>query len=125
MTQIGFLPGSTQGNQTRVYRNVFSGFDYKPAAATMPIDLTALVTVKYRAANSPNAVTESVTPRGISVDLTQFFSEAIVPGSVNFALGGKTYFDRLGSLYYDLDIATGAAIMAGSINYQSGESLLT
>ena len=125
VTQIGFLPGSTQGNQTRVYRNVFSGFDYKPAAATMPIDLTALVTVKYRAANSPNAVTESITPRGISVDLTQFFSEAIVPGSVNFALGGKTYFDRLGSLYYDLDIATGAAIMAGSINYQSGEALLT
>jgi len=89
VTQIGFLPGGTQGNQTPVYRNVFAGFEYKPAAATMPIDLSALVTVKYRAANSPNAVTESITPRGISVDLTQYFSEAIVPGSVNFRWGAR------------------------------------
>ena len=55
------------------------------------------------------------------VDITSNYNETIVPGSINFTFGGKTYFDRLGSLYYDLHVNTGAATRAGTINYQTGQ----
>lgn len=61
----------------------------------------------------------------LGLDLTPGYAEPIVPGSINFALGGKTYFDRLGSLYCDLDVTTGAATSAGSINYSTGETALS
>lgn len=44
----------------------------------------------------------------------------IAPGAVNFTRGNKTYFDRWGSLYTDLNTATGSAVSSGVINYQTG-----
>jgi hypothetical protein len=44
---------------------------------------------------------------------------------VNFTLGGKTYFDRAGSLYTDLDPATGAALLAGTYDYATNVASLT
>lgn len=119
--------GSSGGTATNsnpaipIYRNVFRGFDYIPAGATMPVDDTALVTVKYRATTSNTVVTEDLTPGNPRADITSNYNESIVPGSINFVFGGKTYFDRLGSLYYDLQVNTGAATRAGTINYQTGQ----
>ena len=50
---------------------------------------------------------------------------AIVPGSVMFTLGGKTHVDRSGSIYTDLDAATGSGRVVGSISYDSGEVTLS
>ena len=57
----------------------------------------------------------------LKFDLTHQYSENIVPGSINFTLGNRTYFDRAANLYYNLDVATGNATKSGTINYQSGE----
>ncbi len=70
-------------------------------------------------------VSEGFTASALALDLTPSFAENIVPGSINFTLGGKTYFDRLGSLYYDLNPVTGAATLAGSINYSTGAASLS
>lgn len=113
------------GGAENDWRFALRGFNYVSATAVMPSDASNQIKVTYRSGDVPNTGEETITAQGIALDLTQYFSEAVVPGSVNFRLGGKTWFDRLGSLYYDLDITTGSAIVAGTINYQSGQVLLT
>lgn len=66
-----------------------------------------------------------VTGGAIQFDLTTRYTEQIIPGSVNFSLGGKQYFDRLGKLYADLDVMTGVATEVGTINYSTGEVTVT
>ena len=107
-----------------VRRYLFQGWEYFPVGANMPNDETAHVTVKYRAMASDSAVTTPIATTALKFDLTNQYSENIVPGSVNFTLGGRTYFDRAGNLYYGLDVASGSAIKAGTLNYQSGEVTL-
>lgn len=131
VVQIGRTRGA-DGKLIPVYRNLFSHWQYVTAGATMPLDETALVTVRYRAAGTSDAAAESFTAggpgggpgSGLQLDLTPGFAEAIVPGSIHFSLGGKSYFDRLGSLYYDLNPVTGAATLAGAINYTTGDAVL-
>jgi len=127
VTQIGWTRGEglNPSTQVPVYRNMFATWNYITAGASMPLDETALVKVRYRAAGTSNATNDSFTAGALAIDLTPSFAEAIVPGSINFTLGGKTYFDRLGSLYYDLDLVTGAATLAGSVNYATGEANIT
>lgn len=107
-----------------VRRYLFQGWEYFPIGANMPNDETAHVTVKYRSMASDSAVTAFIATTALKFDLTNQYSENIVPGSVNFTLGGRTYFDRAGNLYYGLDVASGSATKAGTLNYQSGEVTL-
>jgi hypothetical protein len=80
------------------------------------------VRVNYVAAGTPtNRVPEVYATSGLQLDLTPEFNESIVPGSLVFQMGGKRYFDKIGALYNGLDIATGAATLAGAINYQTGQ----
>jgi hypothetical protein len=105
-----------------LYRNLFSKWEYVPAGASMPIDETGYVKVRYRAADSPNHAVETITTTDLQFDLTDRFAERIVPGSVRFMLGGKTYIDRMGSLVTDIDPATGAGALAGTVDYASGKT---
>lgn len=107
-----------------VYRNVFTGFEYLETLAALPVT-GGTVSASFRSSNASNSVTTQVTQLAVGLDLTDGYAEPIVPGSVNFSLGGKTYFDRLGRLYYDLDVTTGAAIPAGAINYATGAVALS
>ena len=121
--QLGW---TVEGNERRpVYRNTFSHWEYKPAGASMPIDESGYVKVRYRAADTANAATETVTLAQLEVDLTDRYAENIVPGSVRFVLGGKIYVDRLGTLVTDINANTGAGTQAGTIDYASGRALLT
>jgi hypothetical protein len=77
-------------------------------------------TVHYRTAAAGNATTETLTLAEMEIDLTPDYAETIVNGSVNFTWGGRTYIDRLGLLFYDVDRATGAATFGGTIDYATG-----
>ena len=116
------LGNNAQGFAVR--RFLFQGWEHFPVGANMPNDETAHVSVKYRTMDADSAITAPITTSALKFDLTNQYSENIVPGSVNFTLGGRTYFDRAGNLYYSLDVATGNAIKAGTLNYQSGEVTL-
>ena len=122
VTQIGktriFLG---QPDFPAVYRSLFNRFEYISAPALFPTGATGIVKVTYRAAGSDTTVNKPYTPGALKFDITDQYSENIVPGSVNFVFGGRTYFDRAGSLFYDLNVGTGSATLAGTINYQSGE----
>jgi len=109
------------GKWQPVYRNTFSHWEYVPAGAAMPLDESGYVTVRYRAADSPTNANETLQTTKLVFDLTDRYAERIVPGSIRFTLGGKTYVDRMGSLYTDLDPATGAGTLAGTVDYASGQ----
>ncbi len=48
-----------------------------------------------------------------------------VPGSVRFTFRGRTYVDRGGSLYYDIDPTTNAGTLGGSYDYSGNVATLT
>lgn len=115
---------NASGQRVPVYRNLFSHWEYVTAGAAFPVD--GDITVRYRSTGTSSAGNENFnSSAGLTIDLTPNNAEIIVPGSINFALASKTYFDRAGLLYSDLDILTGAATAAGSINYTTGAVTIT
>ena len=114
---------STQGTTQTVkplYRMVFAGYEYVEALASAPIDDSFVVTAKFRGQQSEDARSKKAASGTLRIDLLPTYAERIVPGSVRFAIGQETYFDRRGELYYRLEPATGAAARIGSINYETG-----
>lgn len=84
------------------------------------------VSARYRKNSDTSAATTgALNISGLELDLTPVLRGAIVPGSLRFKLGGNTYYDRAGSLYHSADQATGAGTPAGSVNYASGEVVIT
>lgn len=69
--------------------------------------------------------TEAADYPGVGFVITPTVSDAVLPGSVWFTWGGKTYIDRAGNIYRDLDPATGSATLAGTIDYTTGTVTLT
>ena len=65
------------------------------------------------------------TDQPIKLDLTTTVADRIVPGSLIFRAGGKTYIDRNGTLYTDVSASTGSGTVAGSVNYTTGEVSLS
>lgn len=109
-----------------VYRNVFTGFDYKPAGAIFPSNESGKVTVRYRIAGGEGSVTdETLTVTALTLDATKDYAETLVADSLQFALGGRRYLDRAGVLYYGIDPATGAGTLGGSVSLGSGKITVT
>ena len=114
------IAGGTQQKVTPLWRTVFAGYEYVDTLASAPIDDSFMVSAKFRGAQTEDARTKEASSGVLRIDLLPTLTERIVPGSVRFAIGGETYFDRRGELYWRLDAATGAASRVGSINYESG-----
>lgn len=56
----------------------------------------------------------------LRVDLLRTVSDRVVQGSLMFAIGGKTYIDRNGTLYTDVSTNNGSGVVAGTVNYATG-----
>lgn len=84
------------------------------------------VTIQYKEDSaSDEASTFEIAAPPIVVDLTPATFSTVIPGGVMFTLGGRTYVDRVGSLYYNIDVATGSGTLGGSIDYASGIATIT
>lgn len=84
-----------------------------------------LVTARYREAAAGTAArSQEVVQGALDLDLTPDIDEEIVPGSIDFSFNGRRYIDREGQLYTDLNVTTGAALAAGTIDYSSGAASL-
>ena len=77
--------------------------------------------------NSLNHVAhnETLDSPDMSVDLLPHVEDAILPGSVVFAWGGATYFDRDGTLYKDISTQTNAGTAVGTLDYTGGLATFT
>lgn len=92
---------------------------------TATLGVPSAFDVQYRTAAAGSTADETLTLAALEIDLTPGYNEIIVPGSVLFDFGGRTYFDRLGLLYYGIDRSSGAATLAGTIDYSTGLCTLT
>lgn len=117
VTQYGWVNISATQQQWQ-----FIGFDYVPAAAIAPPNFNA--SVEYRVADDESAKLHTAAAE-IVLPLTPGYVDPLVPGSVMFSHGGKTYFDRNGTIYTNMDYATGAAQAVGSVDYGSASVTLT
>ena len=124
VTEQGVMGTVLSPNLPGAFRNVHTGYQYVPLAATLPMDSTALVSASFRVAGAGTTHTQIFEQPRLSIALLPNASEAGVPGSVNFTFGGKTYFDRAGGLYTDLDPASGAATLAGTYDYATNTATL-
>ncbi|MFB2705433.1 hypothetical protein [Marinobacter shengliensis] len=71
------------------------------------------------------AATDTTPIAALELDLVPNTADPIVPDSVRFELGGKTYDDRSGNLLTDIDPQTGSGLAAGSIDYEAGTASVT
>lgn len=124
VNQLGILGTVLSPALPGAFRNTLTGYTYVPLNATLPADASALVTADFRVAGAGTAKSQVFNQPKLSIQLLPNASEVGVPGSVNFTVGGKTYFDRAGALYTDLDPATGAATQAGSYDYATNTASL-
>jgi hypothetical protein len=68
---------------------------------------------------------EVVSVPALEITLSPLGNERVVEGSVQFTLNGVVYVDRAGSLYRDIDHATNAGTLAGTIDYANGVARIT
>ena len=78
------------------------------------------VSVSYRDSSAAQSWSDTVIGSTLKTDLTEGFAEQILAGSVRFTLASSTYVDKLGSLYRNPSVTTGAGTVAGQIHYGNG-----
>lgn len=84
-----------------------------------------LVGCWYLNANNPESHDQTFALAALSFDLTPFGTEVIANGSVRFTFGGRTYVDRSGILYSNVDQLTGSGEQSGTIDYNNGTVKIT
>jgi len=114
------LGGSpTPANSVRV----LTGYTYSNRVTPLDTAVNLAVTLQTDTLGG-TPINQDFTVGQLKLDLTDKYSEIIVPGSVNFTVGSLRYFDRSGSLYHSLNVIDGSATLAGTINYQTGECVI-
>jgi hypothetical protein len=107
--QFGLWPAGVQNTGTSI------GF----------IDGSAVV-LQYKPAGASDAVrTQSFDAPPVRVRMNRGTSNAIVPGSLQFQLGGERFIDRAGRLVRSPSAVNGVGVDAGTISYSTGVAELT
>lgn len=94
----------------------------------MQIDITedALASYRVDGVTTNSQAGSTVKPiDAVQVDLAPGVTDIIVPDSVRFLLGGKSYDDRTGDIVTDIDPQTGSGLDAGSIDYDGRRADVT
>lgn len=106
-------------NQTKVF------VGYADEAVTRKIAAGG-ISVAYQQASEPSvAGSGSIPSPAMVLDLMPLLKGSIVPGSLRFKLGSYHYIERAGTLYHSVSTSSGAGMPAGTINYQTGEVVIT
>lgn len=122
---VTFTPDNTVKYPVQVYTRQgaegairFSHIEYAlvPQIAPPNFELGA----SFAQQDPGSADTDELILSSIELDLTPFTVNSLVPGSVSITLLGRTYLDRAGVLYSNIDTATGSGFASGSIDYASG-----
>ena len=74
------------------------------------------------AAPTTHTITQDLSP--LDVELMPLLQDSVVPSTLSFTFRGDTFIDRQGSLYRSVD-SNGAGILAGTIDYGSGDARIT
>lgn len=100
---------------------LFRSWDEDEVAGTEEYDTTVDVAFFYLASTAPDAQeVKNVPIEGVTLDLIPGNGKPIIPGSLLFTFGGKTYRDRDGAIITDWSSTTDAGTSVGSIDYSTG-----
>lgn len=84
------------------------------------------IAISYARTTDPEAsVTVNIQNPGLTIELLPGRRQPVVPGSVLFTLGGKTYRDVGGAIITDWSSTTNAGTSVGAIDYSTGVVTLT
>ncbi len=84
------------------------------------------VSVRFSlATDAATAQTDTSTLTQLSIDLTPYTANTLVPASLLFSTAGRQYYDKNGTLYNQFDPTTGSGFTAGSIDYAQGVATIT
>ena len=111
--------------QVPMWRYTQAGWENLQLDGNLPNDNSGYIIVRYRVDSASTTKTETITLNDARIDLTPKFGESIVRDATRFIVGNLTYIDRQGSLYHSVAPATGAATLAGSLEYSTGIAVLT
>lgn len=100
-------------------RQVFSHFDYVPAAATMPIDESAFAEVWFYDTSEKHRHQEQLKAGQFEIDLLPHYAEQVVAGSVALQIAIDDFFDKNGKIYRYLSNYQRAEV--GKIDYLTGK----
>ena len=134
-TIIGTISGNTitlNGNPVPV-KIEYSGYGMaawytRTSTKDLPITAAADMAFEYivdGVNTNSTAATDTQPIASLLLELAPNTIDPIVPESVRFNLGGKTYDDRDGNLLTDIDPDTGSGLVAGSINYGARTAEIT
>lgn len=88
-------------------------------------DLTQDIQIEYLESTAPDEeITKAIAVPSLKMDMIQGDGRPMIPGSLLFTFGGKTYRDRGGSIITDWDPETDAGTSVGSIDYSTGVAQL-
>ena len=104
-----------------ILSSLFAYYESFPAE----IGTTAAFTVHYRLVTAPLSGSDTLTFTAPAVKLLDLQGETLVPGSLLFSFAGRTYVDRLGQLYYDVNRTTGAGTFGGTVDYATSQIILS
>jgi len=108
-------------NRIGSYRYRVTGYTMQSQNGTAPSGTPVVVEWQDSAAGD-TAASSSIELPPVELDLTPSVIDSIVPGAVRFEFRGRTYVDRGGSLFYNVDPASGSGTYGGSIDYATGRA---
>ena len=119
-----FGNGGGSGGGVFIISPTLTGYEYADIETTLSSTATTHANAIAFESGATDAVTEQLASGSIEIDLLPTYAEIVMPASVNFTWSGKTYFDKNGSIYTDLDPTTGVSTPVGSIDYQAAKVTL-
>ena len=122
-TSRGYDSSTSTQQQNDIGNTSASAWDQVPEVLT----LAGPVNAQYRLATDVlgDEQTLVLAPPVLRLRLLGDLDQEILPGSLRFTLGGRTYVDREGALVYGIDPVTNAATPGGTVDYAKGTLTLT
>lgn len=100
-------------------------YDRVPINSIYTAGTPIVVTWQDAGAADTSVVDAATSLPPVAINLTPAIIDTLVPGSVRFVFRGRTYVDRSGSLYYNVDPGSGSGTYAGTVDYTSGIASIT
>ena len=117
---------NADANDTSSTNAARKGGDYATSAVGEEVLAGTAVVARYRVPPAaPQSKSMDFVPPAVAIDLCPLTIDSVVAGSVQFVWMGATYIDREGKLYRNVTPANPAGIESGTIDYESGQCLLT
>lgn len=111
---------------TAVWSGASSGGGLGWVVSSSPVALQPTVTARFSLTSDPfTAKTDQTTLAALTIDLTPYTANSVVPASLLFSCAGRQYYDKNGTLYDQFDPTTGSGVVAGSVDYAQGVATLT